>query len=96
VLCWARDVEPDEERRVTNTKLVANALTSQDIGIRIFVPQVGYATVSNTASARTPSPTSRVQASSTRTARSQGAFPNRRPERRPIPARAGLGRPARV
>ena len=41
------DVEPDEGQSVTNTKLIANTVTGQDSGIRLYVPHKGYATVSD-------------------------------------------------
>jgi parallel beta-helix repeat protein len=43
------DLEPDEALSVTNSKLVANTIFSQDVGIRLYVPYAGYATVANNA-----------------------------------------------
>ena len=43
------DVEPDEGQSVTNSKLVANTVFSQDVGIRLYVLHDGYATVSDNA-----------------------------------------------
>jgi hypothetical protein len=43
------DVEPDEGQSVTNSKLVGNTVFSQDVGIRLYVPHSGYATVSDNA-----------------------------------------------
>jgi hypothetical protein len=41
------DLEPDEGQSVTNSKLIANNVNGQDVGIRLFVPFPGYATVAN-------------------------------------------------
>jgi len=43
------DVEPDEGQSVTNSKLIANNVNGQDVGVRLFVPFPGYATVANNA-----------------------------------------------
>src|SRR5205823_899832 len=43
------DIEPDQGLSVSNSKLVANSVTGQDVGIRLYVPYSGYATVANTA-----------------------------------------------
>jgi parallel beta-helix repeat protein len=43
------DVEPDEGQSVINSKVVANTVFSQDVGIRLYVPHDGYATVSDNA-----------------------------------------------
>jgi len=46
------DVEPDEGQSVTNSKLIADTVTGQDVGIKLHVPHNGYATVANTAVCR--------------------------------------------
>lgn len=43
------DVEPDEGLSVTNTKLIANDIDGQDVGIKLHVPSSDYATVAQTA-----------------------------------------------
>jgi len=43
------DLEPDEALSVTNSKPVANTVFSQDVGIRLYVPYAGYATVADNA-----------------------------------------------
>jgi parallel beta-helix repeat protein len=43
------DLEPDEGQSITNSKVVGNTVYSQDVGIRLYVPYGGYATVSDSA-----------------------------------------------
>jgi parallel beta-helix repeat protein len=43
------DLEPDEGETVTNVKLIANTVTGQDVGLRLYVPYSGFARVSNIA-----------------------------------------------
>jgi hypothetical protein len=43
------DVEPDEGLNTSNNKLVSNSANGQNVGIQLFVPYNGYATMSNNA-----------------------------------------------
>jgi len=42
------DVEPDEGLSVADTKLIANVISGQNVGVKLYVPSIGFATVTNT------------------------------------------------
>ena len=42
------DIEPDEGLSVADTKLIANVISGQNVGVKLYVPFSGFATVANT------------------------------------------------